>query len=85
MSDPPASRPDPGRTESTAAKDFGAQLRAARLERGLTQEELARRLDVTRSYVSHIEGGMTNPTLTTCERVAAALDCVLSVNLAPIA
>ncbi len=37
--------------------DFPTQLRAFRRERGITQEALAERLNITRSYLSQVENG----------------------------
>ena len=39
------------------AGDFGASVRRWRDERGVSQEQLARRLEITRSYLSQIENG----------------------------
>lgn len=47
------------------------ELRAAA---GVTQEELAERADLFRTYMSRIEGGLANPTLTVLVALAAALE-----------
>lgn len=53
---------------------IGDQLRAARERLGMSQEELADRAGVDRTYVSILERGLKSPTLETFERVCAALD-----------
>lgn len=42
---------------------FGERLRALRKERGMTQEEVAQRLSVSRQTVSKWEGDLTQPDL----------------------
>ncbi len=53
---------------------FGRQVRRLRLERGLSQEALADAAGLHRTYVSGIERGLRNPTLTIVARLAIALD-----------
>ena len=54
-----------------AIKDVLPQMRK---ERGLTQEELARRLYVTRQAVSRWETGETTPSIDMAKLIALALD-----------
>lgn len=54
-------------------KKFGKQLRALREERGWSQEEFADRAGLHRTYVSAVERGVRNPTLSVIERLAKAL------------
>lgn len=42
---------------------LGEQIRDARKAAGLTQDELARRADMTRQHLHRIELGATNPTV----------------------
>ena len=42
-------------------RDIGKNIRAARVRRGLTQEELAERLHVSRQTVSNYETGRSRP------------------------
>lgn len=56
------------------AKLVQERVRALRLERALTQEELCERAGISIDAVSRIEGGSRVPTLETLERLAAALD-----------
>lgn len=55
------------------AKKLGANLKKIRLGKGIKQVEIARILEVDRSFVSNIENGKTNPTLSTIASLAKAL------------
>ena len=52
---------------------FGHAVRAARVSRELSQEQLAHAAGLDRTYVSSLERGLRNPTLTTQARLAQAL------------
>lgn len=54
---------------------FGKVLRELRLEAGLTQEQLGFEADLRRTYVSILELGQQQPTLTTILKLANALSC----------
>ena len=54
-------------------KLFAARLRERRLGAGLTQIELARRAEVTPTYVGRLESGAAAPGIDTVARLAAAL------------
>lgn len=49
------------------------RMREARREKGLSQEELARAVGVSRQTVNMIEGGSYNPTLNLCIALCKAL------------
>lgn len=53
---------------------FGQQLRKIREERKLSQEELALRSKLDRTYISLLERGKRRPTLNTIFALAAQLD-----------
>lgn len=57
---------------------LGAVVRNFRLELGITQEELAWRARLHRTYVADIERGARNPTLRTVVCIAAALEVSLT-------
>jgi DNA-binding XRE family transcriptional regulator len=52
---------------------FGNNIRACRERTGLTQEELAKRIGCTQSYISQVEQPDARPTLGTLQKVAEAL------------
>jgi len=62
---------------------LGAQLRAIRLARGLTQEQLAEKLDVTPRYLAGIERGERNLTLDSVDVLAQQLGVVPALVLDP--
>ncbi len=53
------------------------KLKLARIEKDLTQQELAEIVDVTRQTIGLIEKGNYNPTLNLCIKIAKALDRTL--------
>jgi len=57
---------------------LGAALREARLERGLSQEELSLQTGVHRNYVGGIERGERSPTVATVVKLADALHVSLA-------
>lgn len=52
---------------------FGKCVQGLRLARGWTQEEMAERVDVHRSYLAAIESGSRNPTLDVIVKIANGL------------
>ena len=56
------------------SKQFGKKVREIRLNKGLSQGDVARRLNLHRSYISGIERGVRNPSLKVIQKVAKALD-----------
>ena len=55
-------------------RQLGGKVRRIRQERAWSQEELAHRSGLDRTYVSGIERGRRNPTVLTLEQIALALD-----------
>ena len=60
-------------SENDVKKAFGAAIRSARLDQGISQEELADRADLHRTYVSDVERGMRNVSLENIEKLGNAL------------
>lgn len=59
---------------SPAHAAFGEAIRQMRGELGLSQEALAEACDLDRTYISGIERGSRNPSLTNILKIAAALN-----------
>jgi HTH-type transcriptional regulator / antitoxin HipB len=62
---------------------IGVLLREAREQAGLTQEEVAERLDTKKSAISRIENRAGDIRLSTLERYARAIGWILSLELRP--
>jgi len=61
-------------TKKKECTAFGHAVREFRKGIGISQEELADRADIHRTYIGGIERGERNPTLTMIFRLAAALE-----------
>ena len=55
-------------------RTFGEVLREVRVGRGMSQQELALQSELDRTYISLIERGLRQPTLTTLIVLASTLD-----------
>lgn len=56
-------------------KDIGSRIRAVRLEKKMTQEQLAEAVGVGVTHISHIETGNSIPSLQVMIDIINALDC----------
>ncbi|MCH4985816.1 helix-turn-helix transcriptional regulator [Macrococcoides goetzii] len=54
-----------------------SKIKIARLEIGMTQEQLAKKVNATRQTIGLIEKGEYNPSLNLCIEIAKALDKTL--------
>ena len=63
------------------ALDVGEKVRDAREAAGLSQRELAARMSTSQAAVARLEAGGVGATLTTLQKVAAALDLKITVEL----
>ncbi len=53
---------------------------AARMETGITQQQLSEKTDINQSNLSRIENGNGNPSVSTLHRIASALGKKLSIS-----
>jgi len=54
-------------------KEFGKRVKKIRLSKKMSQGDVAKILNVHRTYISVIERGLRNPSLITMEKIAKAL------------
>lgn len=62
-----------GRSYDELRTELGRNVRRLRLERHLSQEELAFQAEIDRTYVSQIERGVINPSLNVLWRLGKVL------------
>jgi transcriptional regulator with XRE-family HTH domain len=67
---------------SSLRQRFGQVVRVTREDRGWSQEQLAGRADLNRSYLGEIERGTVMPSIETAAKLAAALGVSLSSLIA---
>jgi len=72
-----------GRAEAERAYLLGRAVRERRLALGLSQVELATRARMTQPALSRLEAGGVIPTIPLLDRISAALDADLIVQIAP--
>lgn len=62
------------------ARELGALLRDTRQRQRLTQEQVASRANVQRTWLSHLESGEGNPSLRSLLAVGAALGLTVDIR-----
>jgi len=62
----------------SSSKKLLENLKKLRLKKNLSQGDIATALSVDRAYISNIENGRMNPTLSTLEKIAGALGVSVS-------
>ena len=72
-----------GYAEGQRAFLIGRAVRERRLALGLSQTEVARRARMTQPALSRLEAGGVLPTIPLLERITAALDADLIVEISP--
>ena len=58
--------------------DLGGKIKQMRNQKGLTQEELADRCELTKGYISQLENNINSPSITTLTDILSALGSNLS-------
>ncbi len=66
--------------ETRLEYEIARALIKARLEKGLTQAEIARRMHTKQSVISRVENARTMPSLAFLKRLATVLDASLQVQ-----
>ncbi len=65
--------------------ELARQMIEARARAGLTQDELAARMQTSRTVIARLESGRVLPSTRTLERLAAATGCRLRISFEPLA
>lgn len=60
---------------------FSTMLKNAREKAGLSQKQMAEKLDVTQPVINRFESGKANITVDTLNKYADALGCVIRVSI----
>lgn len=68
--------------ENALSNSFGLTVRQAREKLGLTQEVLADKAKLNRSYLGEVERGIVMPSLATISKIASALHTDMSALIA---
>ena len=58
--------------------DLGKKIKQMRNQKGLTQEELADRCELTKGYISQLENNLNSPSIATLTDILSALGSNLS-------
>ncbi len=62
-------------------KEIGARIKERRLSVGVTQEYIAKKIDVNSTHISNIECGRAKPSLQRIVDIANVLDCTVDYFL----
>lgn len=65
-------------SKSSLQINVGKQIQKLRESKGISQQDLAAKCNFEKSNMSRLEAGRVNPTLSTLEKVANALDITLT-------
>lgn len=66
------------RTNAKLPKTLGKKIKKLRKEAGLTQEQLAEKVGVSRAYMGYVEQGRNTPSLEVLEKISKVLKVPLS-------
>lgn len=64
--------------------ELARSIISARLAAGLTQEQLAERMETTQSVIARLEGGRVYPSTRTLEKFAKATGTRLKISFEPV-
>lgn len=63
--------------------ELGYQITRLRLQRGMTQAELAKKAGTRQPSIARLENGSSMPSLSFLERIAEALDAQVEIKITP--
>ena len=70
--------------ETRLEYEVARALIKARIEKGLTQADIAKRMNTKQSVISRVENARTVPSLSFLKRLAQALDTTLQIQFKPL-
>lgn len=70
--------------ETRLEYEIARALIKARIEKGLTQADIAKRMNTKQSVISRVENAKTVPSLSFLKRLAQVLDASLQVQFKPL-
>lgn len=59
----------------TITEQVGLRIKCLRSKAGVSQEKLALKADLDRTYLAGVESGKRNITISSLEKIVVALDC----------
>ena len=62
---------------------FAEKVRAARLNMGYTQKQLAEKTGIHQADISKLENGTRNPSINLLKRLAEGMDMMLKIEFVP--
>ena len=74
---------DPEFVAESLELEVGYQIARLRLQRGLTQSQLAEIVGTRQSSITRLENGNSVPSLSFLERIATALDARIELRIVP--
>jgi transcriptional regulator with XRE-family HTH domain len=66
------------KVRASALTAFGRNIRKKREDKDLSQEDLALKADLDRTYIGGVERGERNPTILSAVKIARALETTVS-------
>lgn len=69
--------------DTKVLKLLGKRVKTARIDAGVSQEELAWQCEIDRTYISKIERGIANPSFLVLVKIAEVLKVRISTIIAP--
>lgn len=65
---------------NTSLKQLGSNIKELRKGMGLTQQELADKTGISKTYIGQIERGLVNPSVDKLQAIAVAIDCTMIID-----
>lgn len=67
--------------ETALCREVAQKIKSTRKQKGLTQNELAKKLRISQQLISRIESGKENISLLTLKKIASGLEAKLQIEI----